>query len=80
MRSLRLFGLHRDVNDAPRAGANRLQNKQQKTGRPGNQQRGNKTVRRRTRELVKQRESGRRPKHLLQDGHSAMNGGAKAGS
>ena len=28
--SLRLFGLHRDVNDAHRAGANRLQNKQQK--------------------------------------------------
>ena len=27
--SLRLFGLHRDVNDAHRAGANRLQNKQQ---------------------------------------------------
>ena len=26
--SLRLFGLHRDVNDAHRAGANRLQNKQ----------------------------------------------------
>ena len=26
--SLRLFGLHRDVNDAQRAGANRLQNKQ----------------------------------------------------
>ena len=26
--SLRLFGLHSDVNDAPRAGANRLQNKQ----------------------------------------------------
>ena len=26
--SLRLFGLHRDVNDAYRAGANRLQNKQ----------------------------------------------------
>ena len=25
--SLRLFGLHRDVNDAHRAGANRLQNK-----------------------------------------------------
>ena len=28
--SLRLFGLHRDVNDAHRAGANRLQNKQNK--------------------------------------------------
>ena len=27
--SLRLFGLHRDVNDAHRAGANRLQNKKQ---------------------------------------------------
>ena len=27
--SLRLFGLHRDVNDAHRAGANRLQNKQE---------------------------------------------------
>ena len=27
--SLRLFGLHRNVNDAHRAGANRLQNKQQ---------------------------------------------------
>ena len=26
--SLRLLGLHRDVNDAHRAGANRLQNKQ----------------------------------------------------
>ena len=26
--SLRLFGLHRDVNDAHRASANRLQNKQ----------------------------------------------------
>ena len=26
--SLRLFGLHRDVNDVHRAGANRLQNKQ----------------------------------------------------
>ena len=26
--SLRLFGVHRDVNDAHRAGANRLQNKQ----------------------------------------------------
>ena len=25
--SLRLFGLHREVNDAHRAGANRLQNK-----------------------------------------------------
>ena len=37
--SLRLFGLHRDVNDAHRAGANRLKNKQKnalalvKTGR-----------------------------------------------
>ena len=29
--SLRLFGLHRDVNDAHRAGANRLQNKQNKS-------------------------------------------------
>ena len=29
--SLRLFGLHRDVNDAHRAGANRLQNKTNKT-------------------------------------------------
>ena len=29
--SLRLFGLHRDVNDAHRAGANRLQNKKNKT-------------------------------------------------
>ena len=29
--SLRLFGLHRDVNDAHRAGANRLQNKQKQT-------------------------------------------------
>ena len=29
--SLRLFGLHRDVNDAHRACANRLQNKQKKT-------------------------------------------------
>ena len=29
--SLRLFGLHRDVNDAHRAGANRLQNKNNKT-------------------------------------------------
>ena len=28
--SLRLFGLHRDVNDAHRAGANRLQNKTNK--------------------------------------------------
>ena len=28
--SLRLFGLHRDVNDAHRAGANRLQNKNKK--------------------------------------------------
>ena len=27
--SLRLFGLHRDVNDAHRAGANRLQNNKQ---------------------------------------------------
>ena len=27
--SLRLFGLHSDVNDAHRAGANRLQNKKQ---------------------------------------------------
>ena len=26
-KSLRLMGLHRDVNDAHRAGANRLQNK-----------------------------------------------------
>ena len=32
--SLRLFGLHRDVNDAHRAGANRLQNK---TNNDGNQ-------------------------------------------
>ena len=30
--SLRLFGLHSDVNDAHRAGANRLQNKQQSVG------------------------------------------------
>ena len=29
--SLRLFGLHRDVNDAHRAGANRLQNQNNKT-------------------------------------------------
>ena len=29
--SLRLFGLHRDVNDAHRAGASRLQNKQNKS-------------------------------------------------
>ena len=29
--SLRLFGLHRDVNDAHRAGANRLQNKNKQT-------------------------------------------------
>ena len=29
--SLRLFGLHRDVNDAHRAGANRLQNKTNRT-------------------------------------------------
>ena len=29
--SLRLFGLHRDVNDAHRAGANRLQDKKTKT-------------------------------------------------
>ena len=29
--SLRLFGLHRDVNDAHRAGANRLQNRTNKT-------------------------------------------------
>ena len=29
--SLRLFGLHRDVNDAHRAGANRLQNKNNKS-------------------------------------------------
>ena len=29
--SLRLFGIHRDVNDAHRAGANRLQNKKNKT-------------------------------------------------
>ena len=28
---LRLFGLHKDVNDAHRAGANRLQNEQQNT-------------------------------------------------
>ena len=32
--SLRLFGLHSDVNDAHRAGANRLQ-KQNKTSRDG---------------------------------------------
>ena len=31
--SLRLFGLHRDVNDAHRAGANRLQNKKNKQTR-----------------------------------------------
>ena len=30
--SLRLFGLHGDVNDAHRAGANRLQNKQNESG------------------------------------------------
>ena len=30
--SLRLFGLHRDVNDAHRAGANRLQNKTNNLG------------------------------------------------
>ena len=30
--SLRLFGLHSDVNDAHRAGANRLQNKQTTLG------------------------------------------------
>ena len=30
--SLRLFGLHRDVNDAHRAGENRLQNKTNKFG------------------------------------------------
>ena len=30
--SLRLFGLHRDVNDAHRAGANRLQNQNKNTG------------------------------------------------
>ena len=29
--SLRLFGLHRDVNDAHRAGANRLENKNKQT-------------------------------------------------
>ena len=29
--SLRLFGLHSDVNDAHRAGANRLQNQKQTT-------------------------------------------------
>ena len=29
--SLRLLGLHRDVNDAHRAGPNRLQNKQTRT-------------------------------------------------
>ena len=38
--SLRLFGLHRDVNDAHRAGANRLQNK---TKRPHRKQRARKT-------------------------------------
>ena len=31
--SLRLFGLHRDVNDAHRAGAHRLQNKTNKQSR-----------------------------------------------
>ena len=33
--SLRLFGLHRDVNDAHRAGANRLQNKTKQTAPVG---------------------------------------------
>ena len=33
--SLRLFGLHRDVNDAHRAGANRLQNKTNKKASSG---------------------------------------------
>ena len=37
MRSpLRLFGLHRDVNDAHRAGANRLQNKNKRQDNEGN--------------------------------------------
>ena len=50
--SLRLFGLHSDVNDAHRAGANRLQNKQtmkrkkkeKKMQTPGTKQHGERII------------------------------------